>query len=170
MNIVLTGFMASGKSTVGKRLAEINGMRFVDTDELIENENNMKISDIFAEYGEKYFRKLEEETAKKLSETDYAVISTGGGFTVNKNNIAYLRKNGTIVNLNPTLEIILKRLTSESDSRPLAKDKNRLIELFEMRKPFYDDCDIRIDIIEEESAEETAKKILSQIEKRRKSV
>lgn len=170
MNIVLTGFMASGKSTVGKRLAEINGMRFVDTDELIENENNMKISDIFAEYGEKYFRKLEEETAKKLSETDNAVISTGGGFAVNKNNIAYLRKNGTVVNLNPTLEIILKRLKSESDSRPLAKDKNRLIELFEMRKPFYDDCDIRIDILEEESAEETAKKILSQIEKRRKSV
>lgn len=79
-NIILIGFMGSGKTTVGNLLAKEMGYTFVDTDELIEKKANMTIGDIFATYGEEAFRSMESELLEELNETlDHAVISTGGG-------------------------------------------------------------------------------------------
>lgn len=160
MNIILTGFMACGKSTVGKVISELCNMQYIDTDDFIEKKKNMKISDIFANFGEEYFRQLETNAAKELSETENAVVSTGGGFVINKENIDILRKNGQIVYLNTDFEIIMNRLKNNAGGRPLAKDEKHLADLYKIRKPLYLNCDIKIDITEEVNAEETAKKII----------
>lgn len=161
MNIVLTGFMASGKSTVGKKIARMYGMDFIDTDAFIEKDQNMKISDIFAKFGEKYFRDMENRAAEKLShQIDNTVIATGGGFVMNRENIEFLHRNGIIVNLNPSMEIIKARLKTGAAERPLAKDEKVLEELFEKRKPYYAECDIQIDINEEVPPEITAAEIM----------
>ena len=152
MNIILTGFMACGKSTVGKALSELCGMKYIDTDSFIEREQKMEISDIFADFGEEYFRNLECEAAKALSGQDNAVISTGGGFVLNKENINVLRKNGIVVNLNTDFDIIMRRLKNNAGGRPLARDEKELAELYEKRKPFYAECDVRIDIEQETDA------------------
>ncbi len=77
-NIVLTGFMGSGKTTVGRKLSKELDMEFVDTDAIIEKKMNMPITDIFVKYGEKYFRDIETETAKETENMKNCVISTGG--------------------------------------------------------------------------------------------
>ena len=78
-NIVLCGFMGSGKTVVGRELAKIMGAKFVDTDELIEKEQGVAIKAIFAAHGEDYFRDLEYEMCKKVAQMKGAVVSTGGG-------------------------------------------------------------------------------------------
>ena len=96
-NIVLIGFMGSGKTTTGKVLKEKTDMTFVDTDELIEAYEGCKISEVFADKGEAYFRRLENETLKNLlSSTDNKVISTGGGIVTNKENIPLLKQLGKV--------------------------------------------------------------------------
>jgi len=96
MNIVLTGFMATGKSEVGKDLARLLEMEFIDTDDLIEEKVEMKISEIFAKKGEKFFRDLESEIAKEVGGWDNYVIATGGGIVLRQENINSLKKNGKI--------------------------------------------------------------------------
>lgn len=79
MNIVLCGFMGSGKTVVGNELSKIMGRKFVDTDELIEQEQGVAVKAIFAAHGEDYFRDLEFECCRKVSEMKNCVVSTGGG-------------------------------------------------------------------------------------------
>ena len=118
-NIVLTGFMASGKTVVGKKLAEIIGFDFVDMDDYIEKKTGMTIGKIFKEYGEEYFRELESRTAEELSDRVNTVIACGGGTVLKKGNIDALRKKGIIINLEPTQEVIKQRLESAANGRPL---------------------------------------------------
>ena len=100
-NIILIGFMGSGKTTFGKWIAANKKMEFVDTDELIEKENGITISDIFASKGEVYFRNLETDMLNKLLERDTqnCVISVGGGLPVKEENRALLSQLGTVVYL-----------------------------------------------------------------------
>ena len=117
-NLILIGFMGSGKSTVGKILAEKLEMKFLDTDLEIEKEQGRSVQDIFSEKGEEYFRKLENERSKKLSTENNTIISTGGGIILNKENIEYLKKDGVVFFLDVAKKTLYKRLIS-SKGRPL---------------------------------------------------
>ncbi|MFQ5800722.1 MAG: shikimate kinase [Candidatus Hydrothermarchaeales archaeon] len=146
-NIILTGFMGAGKSAVGKKLAERLSMEIIDTDDVIEQESGMKISDIFSQSGEPHFRKLEKIVVEEVSTFNNHVIITGGGVVVNKENIENLRKNGIIVYLHTTPEVIYERVKSETH-RPLlqAKDPMKKIkELLDYRAQFYANNDIEVD-------------------------
>ncbi|MFN3550953.1 MAG: shikimate kinase, partial [Endomicrobiia bacterium] len=87
MNIVITGFMCTGKTSVGKILAKEINFGYIDTDEIIEKFVGLKISEIFACYGEKYFRDIESQVVEKVSKEDKRVISTGGGVVLRKENM-----------------------------------------------------------------------------------
>lgn len=163
-NIVLTGFMGAGKSTVGRILAKTLGMRFVDTDEEIERRAGMSIPEIFSEYGEEHFRDLESEVIREISSWENAVIVTGGGAVIREENRKWLRKNGIIVYLHVEPEEAFRRLR-DNTSRPLLMVENplnRIRELMEKRREFYRDNDFEIDttgLSPEEVAEEIIKKI-----------
>ena len=136
MNIVLIGFMGSGKSSIGRVLAKQKGMYFIDTDSLIESFEGQKIRDIFANHGEGYFRELEKKTFNWLSScVDNAVISTGGGMpTV----IDSFEKLGKTVYLKVDFETLLERLKAEEfDKRPLFADVEFAKKIFEIREPIY---------------------------------
>ena len=109
-NIILCGFMGCGKSTVGKQLSERMGMKFIDTDSYIEQKEGMTISEIFAEKGEDYFRSLELEVCKELSNLHAAVISTGGGTLLKDKNVKAIKKNGVVFLLNVSSNTVLTRL------------------------------------------------------------
>jgi shikimate kinase len=164
MNIILTGFMATGKSEVGKELARLLEMEFIDTDDLIEEKVGMKISEIFAKKGEKFFRDLEAEIAKAVGSWDNYVIGTGGGIVLKQKNIDFLKKNGKIVNLKTSVEKILQRI-SKSSVRPLLNVKDKELEIEKLlvkRKPYYEKCDFVVDTTET-TPEDAAKKIIKML-------
>lgn len=159
-NIVLTGFMASGKTTVGKLLAKKLGRVFCDTDEMIVTHEGCEINEIFAKNGEEYFRDVEEKIVKKASEADGCVIATGGGVVLRKENIDALRQNGIIINLNPTDEVIKLRLSEAAKTRPLLSDIESALSRKRDREPFYADCDVRITITPESTPLSVATEIM----------
>jgi len=148
MNIVLTGFMGTGKTAIGKHLARSLGMRYIDTDRIIEKKENCSISKIFAEKGEKYFRELETRIIRDVSSFNGYVISTGGGAILRKENADALRKNGYLVCLKADPDTILDRI-GDGEGRPLlrgfANKKLRIQQLLKKREPFYRQADIMID-------------------------
>ena len=161
MNIVLTGFMASGKSTVGKRLSELLSRPFFDTDAMVEEKMGMKTAEIFEKYGEPYFRALEKDAVCELSKMDGIIIATGGGVVTDGENVQNLRRGGTIINLKPEEEVIRERLKNDI-TRPLAASRewDDVLKLFEARKSHYDKCDFQIEIKAETSSGEICRKIL----------
>ncbi len=147
MNIVLTGFMGTGKSKIGKRLAAELRMGYLDTDELIEKREKDSISAIFRKRGEEYFRCLETKVVEEVALLDNSVISTGGGVVLREENMRMLKKNALVVCLFASPEVILKR-TKGDDNRPLLgvnNQKKRIEELLAMRRPYYDKADLKID-------------------------
>ena len=147
MNVVITGFMCTGKTSVGKKLAEKLNFDFLDTDDLIESKVGLKITEIFERYGEPYFRDIETQVVKEVSQKDKIVISTGGGVVLRKENMNNLRKNGVIVNLTAKPETIYERLNKQPGIRPLLNKPNPLEEikrLLEFREEYYKNCDFRI--------------------------
>ena len=164
MNIVLTGFMATGKSEVGKDLARLLEMEFIDTDDLIEEKVEMKISEIFAKKGEKFFRDLESEIAKEVGGWDNYVSATGGGIVLRQENINSLKKNGKIINLKTSVSKILERALKNSD-RPLLNVENKSKEIKKLlseRKPYYEECDFSVDTTDT-SSKEAAEKIVKKL-------
>lgn len=146
-NIVLTGFMGTGKSSVGRRLARKLGLRFVDTDDLITDQAGISIREIFEGYGEDKFREVERQVVRRVSDEKGLVIATGGGVVLNRENMEDLRKNGIIICLTASPEKIMER-TGGKDSRPLLnaeERENKVREMLEYRRPFYADADISID-------------------------
>jgi shikimate kinase len=139
-NIVLTGFMATGKTTVGQVLAERLGYELVDTDAIIE-ERHGPISQIFVEYGEGEFRRLEREVAAELAERSGLVISTGGRMMVDPVNGEVLGATGDVFCLTATVDTIVARLTSAgTDSRPMLAGhdlRTRVAELLHERADAY---------------------------------
>ena len=118
-NIILTGFMGTGKSTVGRLLAKQLDYRFIDTDTLIEERIGCTIAAYFRDCGEAAFRCRETELAYELSEQSGLVIATGGGFLLREENVALLQKSGTIICLTATPAEILSRVTQDKTVRPL---------------------------------------------------
>ncbi|HPD18722.1 MAG: shikimate kinase [Candidatus Goldbacteria bacterium] len=137
-NIVLIGFMGSGKTVIAKQLSKILNRQIIDTDDIIEKKQKIKIKKIFELYGENYFRKLESEAVKSAVRQKGKVISTGGGVIARAGNIRELRRNGIIVYLENKFETSLKRLKNKKD-RPLFNvaelEKTKL--LFNERLPLY---------------------------------
>lgn len=119
MNIVLCGFMGSGKTTIGRVLARYSGYEFVDMDNYIEQTQGMKIPEIFDQYGEPGFRQIETQACRDLGATDGRVIATGGGALLKEENADALRKNGTIFFLDPPFPVILSRLRASKVPRPV---------------------------------------------------
>lgn len=138
-NIVLCGFMGSGKTVTGKSLAQKLGMEFIDLDQYIENEQNMTVSDIFAKFGEPHFRKLESEAAAFLGKSQNKVIACGGGTVVNPDNARALKVNGEIFYLQVNAETVKNRLKNDTTRPLLAKDKeNAVNSLLSARAPIYE--------------------------------
>ncbi len=167
MNIVLTGFMASGKTAISKALKNrLSNYDLIDTDELIVDKMNMTINEIFDKYGEQEFRKIEHEIICEISKLNNTIISTGGGVVLNKDNINVLRQNGIIVNLSPDFDTIKERLDKARATRPLLRDSNieEIYDRFLSRLPFYDDCDIKIHVSNQHNPQYFAKNIINEIE------
>ena len=165
MNIVLTGFMASGKTTIGELLARELGLGFIDTDNYIEECAGRSIPEIFEKEGEDGFREYERETAQDLRFTDGLVIATGGGFEVKpfKNN-----ENFKIVYIKRALADILPELTEkkgEAPARPNAdgRTSEEIADLFRKREPGYEEnADIILDLTEKQiSPEDACKNLIS---------
>lgn len=160
-NIVLTGFMASGKTTIGRELATITGKRLLDTDAMIEQEAGMKINEIFACFGERYFRDLETVACYAATEETGVIIATGGGAVMREENRRALRKTGIIFNLEMNEELILSRIDGNRDGRPLLNDEAQaIIERFNSRKLFYADCDYAIPVYDGKAPTDYAAEIL----------
>lgn len=147
-NIILIGMPGSGKSTIGKALAEKLGKTFVDTDDMITEKHGV-ISEIFARYGEEYFRDKETEAVKEAAKNNGMVIATGGGAILRKENVDALRQNGVIFFLNRPLEDIMP-----TDDRPLSSNFADLKKRFDERYDKYKsagDYEIAVDGIIENS-------------------
>ena len=160
-NIYLVGFMATGKTCVGKELAAKKKMRFLDLDELIELKERRTISDIFTQYGEPGFRRIEKRILKEVAKEINFVVACGGGIVIDPENIKIMKENGVIVCLTAKPEVILKR-ASGATHRPLlnvCNPKEQIGHLLKLRAPFYARADHVIDT-SKLSVEQVVQKII----------
>lgn len=125
-NIILTGFMGTGKTTIGRLMARQLGYEFVDTDQRIEEQTGCTIVELFARQEEKSFRQMEADLALELARQQGLVISTGGGFFTNPDNIEALQASGQILCLTATAEEILERVNQQEQIRPLLQNPHPL--------------------------------------------
>lgn len=147
-NIVLIGFMGTGKTAVGRRLAGRLGLNFVDTDAEVERVTGKTIPQIFARDGEKRFRSEERLVIQKFSRQEGLVISTGGGAVLNPENVADLKRNGILICLKADPEIIYQRVKGKKHRPLLLKKgdlKDQISRLLEERKPYYEVADYTVD-------------------------
>ncbi len=145
-NIVLVGFMGTGKTSVGKKLAARLQMSMIDTDDIVVEDSGMDIPDIFAQYGETHFRDLESAAVRKAANLENHVISTGGGVVLREANLEMLKGNGVVFCLTAASEEIQRRIGSETH-RPLLQDPDPLRKIEQMlteRCPFYARADYEI--------------------------
>ena len=139
-NIVLIGFMGAGKSTISDYLSTVFDMRLVEMDQEISERQEMSIPDIFATYGEEYFRNLETELLKELQAGSGCIISCGGGVALREENVVEMKKNGRVVLLTASPETIYERV-KDSNDRPLLKGNNNvefIADLMEKRREKYE--------------------------------
>lgn len=138
-NIILIGFMGSGKTSVSKALSALSGFTLIDTDQKIEELENTSITQLFNTRGEDYFRKLEESLCESLLVTKNSIVSTGGGMILSEKNQELLEKIGVIIYLEASVETIVFRIKNET-KRPLFSQKtplNSLSILLQKREPLY---------------------------------
>ena len=172
MNIVLIGMRGSGKSYYGKAIARLLGWKYIDTDAIIEQKENKKISNMISEKGWPYFRKLEKDICKIVAGFDEHVIATGGGMPIEKENIEFLKQNGKIVLLYRTQEQCakLKLQGKRAKDRPPLTNRNinenprelieELKEIWQEReKKYIKSADIIIDVNNEVNPSEIIEKI-----------
>ena len=146
INISISGMMGSGKSSIGKLIAKKINYNFIDTDLLIEKEENKSINQIFAENGEEYFRVLEKKIALNSLNRKKTIISLGGGAILNKSIRLAIKLNSFNIYLKSNKFVLKKRLES-SKSRPLLKNvilDEKLDELLNQREKFYNNADLII--------------------------
>ena len=139
-NIVLVGFMGSGKSTVGRMLARRLHFRFLDTDKLVEERAGMSIAEIFAQHGEADFRERESAALQSLAASRQHILATGGGIVTVPGNIPLLRSLGLVVLLTADPEEIYRRV-SRNTERPLLQvedPRKRVLDLMAQRQPLYE--------------------------------
>ena len=142
--VFLSGFMAVGKSAVGRALAERLDLPFRDLDEMVETRSGRSIGEIFAADGEAAFRRLESASLIEVCGLDAVVVALGGGTVTREENRRLLRRSGRVVWLNAARSTILARLESGAADRPLFRDRQQATELLAARRDDYADCDLEI--------------------------
>ena len=165
-NLVLLGMMGVGKTTLGKIVAKKQGLKFIDTDEIIENRNLMKISEIFEKKGEKFFRIEEEKEVLSSLQKNQCVIALGGGAFINKKVRKCVLNKAVSIWLDESIKTLIERI-QRSKKRPLLNNTNSHIEIqkiYDERKNIYKLANYRIDC-KNLSKEKILKKILSYYEK-----
>ena len=162
-NIILTGFMGVGKTSVGTGLAKDVGYQFVDTDMLIEADQKMSVTEIFATKGEPFFRQVESRVIGEVLQRESQVVSTGGGAVLRDSNREAFKKAGFVVCLTARPEVIFERVRHETH-RPLLRTEDPLAkigELLESRAPFYAQADAVID-----TSEKSVEAVITEIKER----
>lgn len=139
-NIVLIGFMGSGKSTISRALSQVFAMDVIEMDQVIADREGMSISEIFEVHGETYFRNLETELLRELQNRKGVVISCGGGVPMRDENVVEMKKNGKVILLTASPETILDRVKNNHDRPLLENNKNVdfIAELMEKRRKKYE--------------------------------
>jgi shikimate kinase len=163
INITLCGMMGSGKSAIGKILANKLNYNFIDVDKMIEIDAGKTIKKIFEEDGEQYFRDLEEKKTINILELKETIVSLGGGAIINKKIRGSIKQNSYNIYLNVNIDILTKRLQN-SKTRPLIYKKNlkkELIDLIGIREKFYRKADLIVK--NEKNIIETTENIIKKI-------
>ena len=159
LNITFCGMMGSGKSIIGNKFAQIINFNFIDTDDLIEKKTNKTINQIFEQYGENYFRNLEEKFITKILDKKNYVFSLGGGVMNNPKLRKIIKKNSYNIYLKVSNNILAKRI-NYSKKRPLIKNTNinkKIDELIKKREIYYNKADLIL------KNDEDIKSILNQL-------
>lgn len=145
-NIILIGFMGTGKTTVGRTLAQQLGWRHVDLDDAIIEHEGCSIAQLFEQKGESYFRELEASLLQQLLNGQDQVLTTGGGAVLRAQNVQAMRAGGTVIALQATEEELIRRLSADT-GRPLLAGgvRERVSKLLQERAGAYDFADIQID-------------------------
>jgi shikimate kinase len=147
-NIALIGFMGTGKSTIGRMVAEMIHFTFLDTDHVIEGRAGLTISDIFAQQGEPAFREWERKIVEELTRRNKTVIATGGGLPANDANLASLKTHALVVCLWASPETIWERVRGH-EHRPLLNEpdpQQRIRDLLAARGPYYKQADVLVGV------------------------
>ena len=160
--LYLIGFMGVGKTTIGKQIAALNKVVFIDTDSQIEKETSKSIKEIFETDGEIAFRKLETDTIRSINRK--AIIACGGGLPAHNNNIEYLKHKGTVIYLKASTETLIKRLEKNKNKRPLISNLTNekrlefIRKILKKREITYKKADYTI-----ETDNKTVKEVLREI-------
>jgi shikimate kinase len=165
MKVYIVGFMAAGKTTVGRELASRIGVPFFDLDELIESSEQMTVKDIFATHGEPYFRKRERDILRSTKHLDRGVIATGGGTFCFDENVQFIQSEGLSVYLSAPYAVLRGRVGSKSAERPLFRDDVAAHELYGSRIRYYRMCDITIEMRDDETPAEIVERLVFELPK-----
>jgi shikimate kinase len=163
-NIILIGFMGSGKTQVSKSLGKILGIETISTDHLIEKREGRSISEIFAESGEEYFRSLERQIIIEVCQKEGVVIDCGGGVVMDPKNLIDLKESGITIYLSASAEFLYAQI-QKSPNRPLLNVPDPLAKIKEMlkiRAPLYERADINI-VSENNSIDQIVNKIIEEL-------
>lgn len=151
-SLILIGFMGTGKSTLGRVLAERLHLEQVDLDEVVVQEQNMPISDIFSRYGEDRFRELEHDVVCRYAAQPNLIISPGGGAVLREENRKVMRECCTVISLLARPEVILERVNRDATVRPVLENRKpgqskleRIEEVLTQRMPCYQEADFILD-------------------------
>ena len=151
-SLILIGFMGTGKSTLGRVLAERLHLEQVDLDEVVVQEQNMPISDIFSQYGEERFRELEHDVMCRYAAQPNLIISPGGGAVLREENRKVMRECCTVISLLARPEVILERVNRDATVRPVLENRKpgqskleRIEEVLTQRMPCYQEADFILD-------------------------
>mgnify|MGYP005832630933 CR=1 FL=1 len=165
MNLVLVGYRASGKTTIGRRLSSYLKKVFIDTDEVIEATQKASIEEIVRRYGWEYFRAIEKKVISKVAKGDDLIVSVGGGAILDADNVRALQRNGYIIWLKADVNVLWKRMIEDPLSatrRPSLTSLGRLEEfkeVFRQREPLYE----RVSTIQIETTELNDQEVVDQI-------
>jgi shikimate kinase len=164
VRIFLSGFMASGKSAVGRELARRLKVGFHDLDEVVEARAGLSVGRIFAAHGEAGFRERERQALTEIIAIESGVVALGGGTVVSESNRRMLRQAGCLVWLNTPRSTILTRLAAAAGDRPLFENPEQAVRLLEARLDQYRDCDLEIRPLPQETAAAVASRIAARPE------
>jgi len=161
--LFLIGYMGTGKTTIGRELAEALNLEFIDLDNYIEYRYQKTVGQLFEEFGEDGFRDIERRVLREIGEFENVVVSAGGGTPCFYDNMEYMKQAGKTIYLKSSPEALAKRLNTWKEKRPLIKDKDEkelylfIDENLRKREPYYSTADLVFETEELESKEEVHK-------------